>query len=162
MSLTGDILRSYRSPGRVLRRQRAAGAGEEQALAYVIFACGLFFVARLPALARAAAPAGQEPSFAALASGAFLGMVLMAPLFFYLIAGLSHAVARRLGGAGDWLGARLALFWALLAITPVVLLRAIVVQAFGPGRVAFAAGVVTAAIFLAIWGAGLREVERHG
>jgi hypothetical protein len=42
-----------------------------------------------------------------------MALVFIAPLFFYLLAAISHGVARVLGGKGTGFGARLALFWAL-------------------------------------------------
>jgi uncharacterized membrane protein YhaH (DUF805 family) len=123
MSTSGSILRSYRAPREVLRHHLNTGAGEERALAWIMGACVLFFIAQLPGLSRKAHLNPDGPSFDGLMGGAFMGAVLMAPLMFYGIAAISHIVMKAFGGQGRWLDARLALFWALLAVTPLVLLR---------------------------------------
>ena len=45
---------------------------------------------------------------------AFLGVLALIPVF-YLLAALAHFGARLFGGHGSFFGARIALFWALLA-----------------------------------------------
>ena len=53
----------------------------------------------------------------------------MARKFLYLVAGLSHLIARLVGGRGDWYRARMALFWSLLASTPLILLNDLIENA---------------------------------
>ncbi|MGR3650635.1 MAG: YIP1 family protein [Roseovarius sp.] len=158
MSVTADMLRGYVAPRVVMRKQLAAPA-EDRALIYLLLACGLFFVARLPALSRQDHMMTDSPGFAALASGSFLGAVIFAPLVFYAIAALSHLVARALGGTGSWVGARLALFWSLLMVAPLVLLRGLTEAMTGPGAALSITGFAVGIAFLWLWMANLREAE---
>lgn len=160
MAVTSDIVESYRAPRRVLRRQLDSGIGEERALAYVMIACFLFFISQLPDLSRQVVldPSGLD--LTGRAAGAFVGAVLFAPLLFYALAAVSHLLARLFGGAGTWLSARLALFWALLAVSPLVLLRGLVDGFIGQGQTAVLGSLFVALAFLAIWFFGLYEAER--
>ena len=54
MLLTREIVATYRGPGAVVSRLLAQGPREDRALMFVMAACGLFFVAQLPALSRRA------------------------------------------------------------------------------------------------------------
>lgn len=138
----------------------ANGAGEARGLAWLMVACLLLFIAQLPQLSRQAFLAPDGPPFDALAGGAFLGTVLMAPLLFYGLAALSHLASRAFGGQGNWLDARLALFWGLLAATPVVLFRGLVAAFVGPGLSLTLVSVAAFAAFLFIWLNCLIFVER--
>jgi len=158
MSVTADIARSYLRPGQVIRRRLAEGPREDKALAILMAASALSYVAGLPALRRAAF-LGEGPPFDEAAAGALLGGLVLAPLVFYALAAASHVVARALGGRGSWYGARLALFWALLAASPVILLRGLVLGLIGPGPQATLVGVLAAAAFLSIWLRGLWVAE---
>lgn len=153
-------MRSYRAPRDVMRGHLARGAGEERALAWVMIACLLFFVAQLPRLSREAHLNPDGPPFEALAGGAFLGTVLIAPLIFYALAALSHAVARLFGGRATWLQARLALFWGLMAVTPLVLLRGLVAGFVGPGTPLSIISLLCFATFLFVWLNALIFVEK--
>ena len=158
MSLTGDILLSYRQPRRVIRRRLDAGPREDRALALLIGACLLMFAAQWPRLARAAHLHGEIPLEVAI-GGALFGWLFVAPLGLYLLAWLSHLVARLLGGRGSAFGARMALFWALLAAAPLFLLQGLVAGLIGPGPELAATGLVALGAFLLIWGICLVEAE---
>jgi hypothetical protein len=159
MSVSGDILATYRGPGAVVRRLLAAGPREDRALVLVLAACVLAFVAQLPGLARQAHLTGAE--LPPLMGSRLLGTVFFAPLFFYGLAAFSHLAARLLGGQGDYWGARLALFWALLAVSPLVLVQGLVVGMTGPGPAASVVSAIGFAVFVWFWGAGLRQAERQ-
>ncbi|MFV2052882.1 YIP1 family protein [Aliiroseovarius sp. YM-037] len=159
MSVTRDIVEAYRAPRRVMARQLAAGVGEERALAYVMTACFLMFVARLPLLSRQAHIRPEDGEFSTLAGGAFLGAVLMAPLVFYALAALSHAVAKAFGGQGTWLSARLALFWSLLVICPLMLFHGLVAGFIGEGPALTLVNVGVGVVFLWLWISALRVAE---
>ena len=162
MSTAQAILKSYRAPQDVMRSHLAQGAGEERALAWVMIACGLFFVAQLPGLSREAHLNPEGPPFEALAGGAFLGSVLIAPLIFYALAALSRVVAKLFGGKGSWLHARLALFWSLMAVTPLVLLQGLVAGFIGEGAGLSIVSLLAFGMFLFVWLRGLIFVERAG
>lgn len=161
MSLSLDILRSYRDPAPVLRRRAASGAREDRALAILMLACALIFVSQWPRLAR---QAHLEPGIAldARFGGALLAWVFIAPLIFYALAALSHLVLRPFGARGGWHAARLALFWALLAAVPVWLLNGLVAGFIGPGPAQSLVGLVALAAFLLIWFRGLWALEFAG
>ncbi|WP_102107160.1 YIP1 family protein [Oceaniglobus roseus] len=158
MALTRDIAASYVRPGAVLRRRTSGPAREDRALVTVMLACGLIFVAQWPRLSREAFLTGQELN--GLMAGALLGWLIIAPLFLYALAALSHLVARLMGGRGSWFGARMALFWALLAASPLWLLWGLVAGFLGAGAALNATGLVALGAFLAIWIAGLTTLER--
>ncbi len=154
MSTVSAILRSYRAPREVMRTHRASGADEATGLTWLFIACILFFMARLPELSRQshfAGLEGEEIPVASLALPVFYGTVLLAPMMFLLVAAASHLLVKVLGGQGRWLDARLALFWALLCVTPVVLLQGLIAGFVGPGtELTMAAGLVFV-IFVYLW-----------
>lgn len=158
MPVTRDITATYRGPGRVMQRLLQMGQREDRALAILMAACVVVFIAQMPRLAREAHLSGQELNM--LLGGTLLAWVIIAPLIFYLLAGLSHLIARLLGGKGDWFGARLALFWAMLASSPLILLHGLVAGFVGPGAGLDIVGLLWLLIFGWFWGAGLRQAER--
>lgn len=158
MAVTLDILRAWRQPRAVIR-ERLAGANEAGALAVLMAAAALAFVAQWPALARAAHVDSAVPLEARL-GGALMAMLFVLPLLAYGLALVSHVVARALGGRGSGLGARLALFWAMLALTPAQLLLGLMAGFAGAGAAVTALGVLALAGFFWIWLSMLREVER--
>ncbi len=159
MSVTLDIARTYRAPREVLRRRLSGGQREDRALAIVMAACVLIFIAQWPRLSREAY-LNPEIELNALMAGALLGWVFFAPLALYGIAAVSHVLARLVGGKGTWHGARMALFWALLAAAPMWLLSGLVAGFVGPGPALSITGFAALAAFLVFWGAGLMEVEQ--
>lgn len=163
MSTVSAILRSYRAPREVMRAQRASGADEGLGLMWLFIACILFFIARLPALSRQshfASLEGIEQPVASLALPIFYGTVLLAPFMFLMIAAGSHLVAKLFGGQGEWLDARLALFWALLCTAPVVLFQGMVAGFVGPGPGLTLANAMVFGAFMFIWINCLWALER--
>jgi len=170
MPVVPDILRTWRDPRGAIRARLAGGVREDRALATVMGACALIFVAQWPVLSRqahlariaaeqAGTPLDQVPTLQALMGGAMLAIVFMAPLAFYLLAALSHAIARLVGGKGTWFGARMALFWALLAIAPAMLFNGLVLGFVGPGPAATIVGLLVGIAFLYLWIRMLIEAE---
>ncbi|MDU9003701.1 YIP1 family protein [Sedimentitalea todarodis] len=157
MPVTSDITATYRGPRRVMQRLLTMGQREDRALAILMGACFIVFVAQLPRLSREAHLSGQELNM--LMGGALLGWLFIAPLLLYGLAGLSHLIARLFGGQGNWFGARLALFWSLLASTPLLLLHGLVAGFIGPGPGLQAVGFVWFVIFTWFWGASLLQAE---
>ncbi len=153
MAAVDDILRSYRAPRAVVRGLLARERSEPRALSILVAALVVIFVGQWPALARQAFEGGQP--MAGLALGTALALGATVPLF-YGLAALPQLIARGFGGRGSWYGARLALFWALLAVAPLMLLQGLVAGFIGQGA---QLALVSALVFLAfilIWGAGLR------
>jgi hypothetical protein len=158
MPVTTDIVRTYRAPREVLRGKLAGGPREDRALATLLGACVLIFVAQWPVAAREAWIDPAVPLDARL-GGALLAWVFIVPLASYVIAAATHVLARLFGGRGTWFGARLALFWALLAASPLWLLNGLVAGLVGPGPALSLTGLAAFAAFLVFWGAGLWEAE---
>ncbi|MCA0960645.1 YIP1 family protein [Salipiger bermudensis] len=158
MSLSREILATYRGPGKVVARLLSEGPREDRALMLVMAACALFFIAQMPALSRQAHL--EETELNPLLGGALLAWLVLAPLMFYLIAFLSHLVAKLFGGKGSAYGARLALFWALLAATPLVLLNGLVAGLMGPGLQLTLVGLVWFAVFVWFWLSGLAAAQK--
>ena len=135
------------------------GPDEGRALAILMGACALIFVAQAPRLAREAHLNPEVPLDARLGVTLF-ALIFMAPLMFYAIAGISHLVARLLGGEGTWFGARMALFWALLATTPAMLLHGLAAGMLGPVSATTGLQLVVAVVFVTLWINMLIEAER--
>lgn len=156
MAAVDDIVRSYRAPRAVVRSLLARERSEPRALSLLIAALVVVFVGQWPALSRQAYESGQPMAGLVLGTGLALGAAL--PLL-YGLAALGHLGARAFGGRGDWYRARIALFWALLAVAPLMLLQGLVAGFIGQGA---QLALVSALVFLAfvlIWGAGLRVAE---
>ncbi len=164
MPLTSDIAQTWRTPRRVIRRILDQGRREDRAIAFVLIACFLIFIAQWPRLSRVAAgfdlPPGEEvPELSRLMAYEFMSWVMIWPLLFYMIAAVSHLIAKVFGGKGDWYGARIALFWSLLATVPVLLLHGLTAGFLGPGPQTNLVGAIWVIAFGVIWGQSLREAE---
>ncbi|WP_281967741.1 YIP1 family protein [Roseovarius nanhaiticus] len=157
MAVTRDIAATYRGPRAVMRRLLAMGENEGRALAILMAGCVVMFIAQWPRLAREAYLTEQELN--PLLGGALLAWAFIAPLILYAIALLSHWIAKAFRARGTGFGARLALFWALLASSPLVLLHGLVAGFIGPGPGLTAVGAIWLAVFATFWGLGLREAE---
>lgn len=158
MSVTQDILQSWRRPRVVIRRHLARGGSEPWAFSLLAGFVVLSTVAQAPGLARAAYLQPEVPMVQRLVAMALAGMAMI-PVW-YLMAALSHLVARAFGGRGGFYGARLALFWALLSAVPAVLLQGLVAGLIGPGVQLNVVYVATGAGFLWLWFSMLSEAER--
>lgn len=153
MSTVLDILRTYRAPRAVMARRMDGPPREDRALAILLGACGLIFVAQLPRLAREAYLDPTIP-FDGRMAGALFGWMMMMPLVFYGLAALLLLVFRLAGGRATGFRVRMALFWALLASTPLWLLAGLMAgfAGAGAGTVLFQALAVGAFLIFAIFG----------
>jgi hypothetical protein len=136
----------------------ALGQREDRALAYLMAGCIVVFIAQLPRLAREAHISGEDLDM--LMGATLMAWIFIAPLVLYCVAGLSHLVAKLFKGRGTPYGARLALFWALLASSPLMLLNGLVAGFVGPGVELQAVGFLWFAFFLWFWLSGLIAAER--
>lgn len=157
MAAVDDILRSYRAPRAVVRAHLAHGPSEPRAFSFLIAALIVMFIAQWPEASRVNYLDPTQP-MPALMLGRALALLAMIP-FFYALAAVGHLVARLFGGHGSWYGARLALFWALLAVAPLTLLQGLVAGFIGAGPQFTLVSVLVFVAFLAIWAAGLRVSE---
>ncbi|MFP7571541.1 YIP1 family protein [Marivita sp. S2033] len=158
MPFTRDIAATYRRPGKVMRRLLDAGQREDRALAILMGACVILFVARWPALARDAYLQGEELNM--LLSTTLMGTVFLLPLLLYALAFVVHWIARLFRGKGPSYNARLVLFWSLLASSPLILLHGLVAGFIGPGVELTLVGGLWFAVFLWFWGAGMLAAYR--
>ncbi|MDE0851097.1 hypothetical protein [Yoonia sp.] len=163
MAVTTDIVRTWRSPRVVMRELLGHGQREDRAIAYVMAACLILYVAQWPRLKRAEqfelyGPDGAS-DFQMNAGIAFFSMLIVWPLGLYAIAAVSHLVAKIFRSKGTHYAARLALFWSLLTTTPVLLLHGLTVGLIGPGSAANLVGGVWVISFIAIWSQCLRVAE---
>ena len=158
MPFTQDIAATYRGPGKVVRRLVDAGQREDRALAILMGACVILFVAQWPRLSREAHLTGQDIN--GLLAGALAGWLLFAPLGFYLLSWLLHLIMRVFRGQGPSYNARIAIFWGFLAATPLALLNGLVAGFIGPGPALTLVGVVWIGVLLWFWIAGMRAVYR--
>ena len=153
MAATRDIFATYRGPGRVMRRLLGRGPREDRALIYLMIGCLMVFVAQTPRLARQSYVTGEDLGM--LMGGTLMAWLFIAPLILYALAGLSQLVMRPLGRRPGGFGARMALFWALLASSPIMLLWGLTAGFVGPGLELNLVGLIWLAVFVWFWVAGL-------
>lgn len=158
MPVTRDIVATYRGPRTVMRRLLDMGAREDRALAILIGACLVVFIAQWPRLSREAHLTGQEVN--PMLGGSLMAWLFLAPLLFYAIAFVSYLVLRTVGWHGTGHGARLALFWAFLAASPLILLHGLVAGFIGPGPAHTLVGATWCGVFLWFWISNLREAGK--
>ena len=155
MSITRDILATYRGPGQVVSRRLAMGVREDRGLAVLMAACVTIFIAQWPRLAREAHLEGLELN---MLLGAQLWVwIFIMPLAFYVLAIIVQIVMRIFGRKIDGFSSRFALFWALLAIAPISLFRGLVGGFVGPGVVYDSVGLIAILVFTWFWVSGLRS-----
>ncbi|MBL4927512.1 Yip1 family protein [Fuscibacter oryzae] len=157
MALVPDIVESWRHPRLVVRRHLARPRSEAFAFTFLFVFLLVAFVAQWPQAARASYLHPEVPlTQRLLAAG--LGLMATIPAW-YGLAALSRLIARALGGQGNWYGTRVALFWALAAVSPAMLLQGLTSGLLGPGAQAELVGALVAVAFLVLWLAMLREEE---
>jgi hypothetical protein len=152
MSLSSAIARSWHAPRGVFRGLLVQDRREGRLLMYLTLGLGLLFLAQWPRLARAATP---EVGLEAHLAGALFGIMFLGPLIFYALAAVL-TLALRPFAAVEGFAVRLAVFWALLATSPLILGQAALAALTGPGALALVSGMAVLAAFVAILVAGLR------
>ena len=160
MSIVLDIVRTYARPREVQAKQLRAGEQSEgRALAVLMGACFLLFVATLPNLSRLA---HLEPSvpFQGRMAGAFFSWVLMMPLVMYVVSILLFLVLKALGSTTPGHQVRMALFWALLASSPLWLLAGLAAGFTGESSGAAFAGLAAIGAFVIFTIFGLVAARR--
>lgn len=160
MSVSQDMIATWRRPRAVIAKLLAMGVREDRALAFLMGACLLIFVAQWPVLSR---QAFEDPSvpLQARIGGALMAWLIWVPLIAYAIAAITRMVAAIVGGKGSFYTARLAFFWTLLATTPGWLFYGLVAGFIGPGPAKTVVGAILFFAILAIWGICLRESEKN-
>lgn len=166
MPVTTDIIQTWRSPKVVYRRLLSAGQREDRAIALLMLACFIIFIAQWPRLVRISQgfdlTAGTEvPGLDRLMSYEFMGWLMVWPLGLYAIAGLVVLVLRLFGTKITGYGGRLALFWALLATTPVMLFYGLLRGLNGDVLATKLAGSLWIAALILFYILGLRVAAEH-
>ena len=164
MSASGDILRTYRAPRAVMRRLLEAlerdDRPEARLLVYLLAGCFLIFVGQVPGLMALPLAGADAPPREALLGITFFGWLFIWPLIFYALAALSHLVMLAFGAGGGYRSSRAALFWTVLAVSPLMLLRGVVQAAFGAGGALTTVDVLVGLAFCGLWSISLLETAR--
>ena len=160
MAVTPEILASWRSPRAGIRRHLARPRSEAFAFSLLLVFLILTLVGQWPQAARDAFLA-QEPSAAPRMLARSLAVLATIPVW-YGLAALSRLVAGLLGGQGSWYSSRLALFWALATLSPLMLLQGLVAGMIGPGPGLWLVVAGAGIAFLWLWLTMLHEAERNG
>lgn len=163
MAITRNITATYRGPGRVVARILGGPQREDRVLQFLIAACIVIFIAQTPYQSREAFLDDSVPFQARLYWSAFLWIFLF-PLVMYALAALVWLVSRVMPRAPSGYEIRVALFWALLASTPVILLLGLTAGLMGPGPALQGVALLWLAVFLWFWVAGTlaaRNTERR-
>lgn len=158
MAVTQDILRGWLHPRQVLRQHLARGKSEPFAFSLLVAFSILAFVALWPSMSRLSLLHPEVPMAQRLLA-AFLALLALIP-FWYLMAAISHWISRATGGQGSYYGARLALFAALLTVSPAMLLQGLVAGIIGPGVQLNLVGILVGVSFFWIWLSMLAEAGR--
>jgi hypothetical protein len=158
MTVTADLVSTWRSPRAALRRHLARGVSEPFAFSLLLVFLALAFIGQWPVAAREAHLAGEPSAVPRIMARAFA--VLATIPLWYGLAALSRLVSRALGGQGSWYGARIALFWALATVGPLMLLQGMVGGMVGPGPGLYAVTILVGVAFLWLWFTMLHEAER--
>jgi hypothetical protein len=157
MTVTTDLVATWRAPRAALRRHLARGQSEPFVFTLLLVFLILAFVGQWPEASREAFLAG-DPSAAPRILGRGLAVLATIPLW-YGLAALSRIVAGALGGRGTWYAARVALFWALATVSPLMLLQGLVAGMIGPGPGLWLVSGVVGIAFLWLWLTMLHEAE---
>ena len=145
MSIVLDIFRTYRAPREVQARRMDGPPREDRALAVLLGACALIYVAQWPRFSREAFLDASVSVEARMAGGLFAWLMVM-PLVFYALSLALALVARAAGRPISGYACRMALFWGLLASTPLWLLSGLL-AGFAPGS---GLAIVSSAALLAV------------
>jgi hypothetical protein len=162
MGVVVDIARTYRhGPRPVVARHLGRGPQEARALAVLMLGCGLVWLAQWPRLMREAQAGLPDPqaSFQQLAGTAFVTWLFLMPLVFFGLAALANLASRALGGRGEPWSARVALFWAWLAASPVALVAGLAAGLTGASPLANVLAILWIGLFAAFWAAGQGEAS---
>lgn len=151
------VLQSWWAPRRVVRG--LADMPDRALLAVLLFAMLIFLIAQAPGHARAAHLDPSVPLEARM-GGAIMAVMFLMPLLAYGVAALVSGLVRLTRWRLDPRHSRLALFWALLAIAPIMLLSGLVEGFIGPGPALTLCRTISGIGFIVIWGAGIAALVR--
>jgi hypothetical protein len=168
LTVLAAVARAYADPRGGMAGEIARGLGERRALAHLMLACGLGFLASLPLAVRTATRLDLADPLAAAVAAHLFGYLFVLPLLLYGVAALAHIAARALGGRGGFLAARAAMFRAAALGAPLAVAlafgRATAGAALGPAALPWfdVLGYVVAAFWLWLIAASFAEAEGFG
>lgn len=145
-------------PKAVMRRHLARGKSEPFAFSLLVAFLILAFISLWPFMSRQTVLQPSVPMVQRLV-GAGLALLASIP-FWYLLAAISRTLAKAFGGQGSFYTARLALFAALVCVTPGMLLQGLVAGMIGPGVQLNLVGALVGIGFFWIWLSMLLLAER--
>lgn len=152
------IMQSWWAPRRVVRG--LAGMPESAKLMMLMIALVIHLIAQAPGNARAAQLDPSVPLDARM-GGSLLAVMFLMPLVAYAVAAIVALLSRLTPWRLSQEDSRLTLFWALMAVTPAVLLSGLVKGFIGSGVEYMATQVLSGAGFIWIWGAGISALARR-
>lgn len=152
------VIESWWAPRRVVRG--LSGMPDPVMLVVLMVAMLISLIAQAPGNARAAALDPSIPLDARM-GGAVMGTIFMMPLLAYGVAAVISMLSRLTRYRLDAQDSRLALFWALLAVSPATLLAGMVAGFIGPGPALTLTQTIAGLGFLFIWGAGVSALARR-
>ena len=154
------ILANYRSPKKAFTEKLSEGISETKVFIWLLIACFLQFLARLPLLSREAHLDIDGPSLFSLIGGVMIGSIFLAPLVFYVFSMLLCFVVRFWFKDLNWIYFRGAFFWSLLAISPLVLVRGVLVGVLGSSFYINVLSILVFLYFIILIVSNVRTIDR--
>ena len=158
MAVTRDIVEAHLRPRRVMARLLRMGQREDRVLAMLMGGCIILFVSQWPYRARQAHFTGE--TLTDYIQHDAVGLIFVLPLLAYGVAALLRLISRIFGAKADYYSARLAIFWALLASSPALVLTGMVKGFIGLGAANSIVGALWLLVFLWVLGNSLIEAEQ--
>lgn len=155
-----DIVRTYRAPRDTIARRIGSDVREDRALAVLMGACILIFIAQWPRISREA-HLDPDIGFDARLAGTLFAWLFLAPLLCYGISLVVTGALRLLGRPANGYAVRMALFWSLLAATPLFLLTGLTSGFVGPGIALNLVGGLAFGTLVVFWVTGISLVARR-
>ena len=158
MAVTRDIVEAHLRPRRVMARLLRMGQREDRVLAMLMGGCIILFMSQWPYRARQAHFTGE--TLTDYIQHDAVGLIFVLPLLAYGVAALLRLISRIFGAKADYYSARLAMFWALLASSPALVLAGMVKGFIGLGAANSIVGALWLLVFLWVLGNSLIEAEK--
>ncbi len=158
MAVTRDIVEAHLRPRRVMARLLRMGQREDRVLAMLMGGCIILFVSQWPYRARQAHFTCENLTHYIQHDA--VGLIFVLPLLAYGVAALLRLISRIFGAKADYYSARLAMFWALLASSPALVLAGMVKGFIGLGAANSIVGALWLLVFLWVLGNSLIEAEQ--
>lgn len=163
-SFTGRLIRSWRDPRGVMRGVLDTRPEESRILMFAMTSGMILLLAESLSLVMRASRVGGSERIAVAFAAAFTALLILRPLFLYILAAVIGLAARALGGAGSWRETRAAVAWAAVAAAPISVLGRAVEEALISGGIGWlsvsAVGNAAFAVMLAYCVAEAHRFEK--